>query len=625
MSASMLNRTRHAVPLAARSETPKLQDRGQAPAGRRGQGGLAPARDRTQVPVPMHMCRPAGASPLSVANAPSARAASPLDLHHGLLGMIVASLLCAAVASAQHADHRSHTSEVTLAGLASKELLVRPIGLRADVGRLHQPVSTSSKDAQAFYDQGIALLASYAWVDAARSFNEALKHDGQLAMAYLGLAKALFRLEAVPEGREQLEKAVALAKPCKASDTVSPTARAAAFHAVPNAAQASAGTLEGCSLTEQERQWIALLPLQLEMAEASPDSRPAKRQAFLGAIDALIELDPTDAHAWVIRGNADERINWGIGQGGGPGSIAFYESALARDPDHLGAHHFLVHAWESLGRHAVAAEHAQRYAAAVPGVPHAQHMFAHVLPRLGRWEEARAQLMKADALERANYARDVIAAEEDWHHGHNLHLLAMTELHLGHVARTEALLREAYGLDTRGALSGYYAAPLIEFLLQQGRSAEALTSARELAARSAPMARAMGAALEGQVLVITGKHTEAKASLARARESLPGLDHAMKLPGSFNPRWRVEPQVDTLAAMVELTGPDPAQGERSLLTMADRIAGSPHLDAWAEGLVWLDRNARLARALDRTRLADALVERIRRIDPTYKLGAAATR
>jgi hypothetical protein len=83
--------------------------------------------------------------------------------------------------------------------------------------------------------------------------------------------------------------------------------------------------------------------------------------------------------------------------------------------------------------------------------------------------------------------------------------------------------------------------------------------------------------------------------------------------------------VNTLAAMVDLTGADPAQGERALLTMADRIAASPHLDAWAEGLVWLDRNARLARSLGRAQLADGLLERIRRIDPTHKLADPATR
>jgi tetratricopeptide (TPR) repeat protein len=537
-----------------------------------------------------------------------------------LLAVLGACLADGPVAVAQHAGHGG-TSEVTLAGVASKELLARPIGLRDGLGRLHQQVTTSSPQAQALYDQGIALLASYAWVDAARSFNEALRHDPRLAMAHVGLARALFRIDAVTEGRHALAKAVDLAKPCKAPERAGATARGEAFH---EPAAVPAGST-GCPITEKERQWIAILPLQLEMAEAPADARPAKRQAFLGAIDALIELDPADAHAWVLRGNAEERNNWGIGQGGGPGPIAFYESALARDPEHLGAHHFLVHAWENLGRHAKAAEHGQRYSAAVPGVPHAQHMYAHVLPRLGRWEDARAQLVKADALERENYARDRIASEEDWHHGHNLHLLAMTELHLGHVARAEQLLREAYALDTRGALSGYYGAPLIEFLLQQGRADDALRSARELGARPAPMAQAMGSALEGQVLVIMRQQDAARVALARARKALPGLDAAMKLPGSYNPRWRVEPHVDTLAAMLELTGSDAAQGERSILAMADRIAGSPHLDAWAEGLVWLDRNARLARALGRATLADALVERIRRIDPGYRLAAPVTR
>ena len=87
---SVLRRTRYPTGcsryhLTARGETPKRQDRGQAPAGRRGQGGLAPARDRTQVPVPMHCWRPAGASPLSLPCVPSGWAASPSDFHHGLL------------------------------------------------------------------------------------------------------------------------------------------------------------------------------------------------------------------------------------------------------------------------------------------------------------------------------------------------------------------------------------------------------------------------------------------------------------------------------------------------------------------------------------------------------------
>ena len=73
---------------------------------------------------------------------------------------------------------------------SSSEVMKRPVTLTDGAGHLHQKVSTDSAEAQAYYDQGIAYLHSYVWVEAARSFHEALGHDPQLAMAHLGLAKA---------------------------------------------------------------------------------------------------------------------------------------------------------------------------------------------------------------------------------------------------------------------------------------------------------------------------------------------------------------------------------------------------------------------------------------------------
>src|SRR6185503_20306114 len=65
------------------------------------------------------------------------------------------------------------------------ELMARPITLQQDVGRVHEAVTTRSAEAQAFYDQGLTLLHSYAYIDAARSFHQALRIDPRLAMAYV--------------------------------------------------------------------------------------------------------------------------------------------------------------------------------------------------------------------------------------------------------------------------------------------------------------------------------------------------------------------------------------------------------------------------------------------------------
>src|SRR5436190_5960520 len=71
------------------------------------------------------------------------------------------------------------------------ELLQRPLPLRTGVGRSHETVSTGVAAAQSYYDQGLALLHSYVWIDAARSFNQSIRLDPNCAMAYMGLSYAL--------------------------------------------------------------------------------------------------------------------------------------------------------------------------------------------------------------------------------------------------------------------------------------------------------------------------------------------------------------------------------------------------------------------------------------------------
>jgi hypothetical protein len=75
--------------------------------------------------------------------------------------------LAAGVAAQQgHAIHRVPS--------VPDELLNRPVPLRSGIGAAHDAVATKSKEAQAFYDQGLAYLHSYVWIEAARSFNQAL-------------------------------------------------------------------------------------------------------------------------------------------------------------------------------------------------------------------------------------------------------------------------------------------------------------------------------------------------------------------------------------------------------------------------------------------------------------------
>src|ERR687883_424064 len=82
--------------------------------------------------------------------------------------------------------------------------------LRTGIGSAHDAVKTSSPDAQRFYDQGLAYLHNYVWLEAARSFNQALRIDPTLAMAYVGLTYAYTELNAPAAARDALARAKAL-------------------------------------------------------------------------------------------------------------------------------------------------------------------------------------------------------------------------------------------------------------------------------------------------------------------------------------------------------------------------------------------------------------------------------
>ncbi len=82
------------------------------------------------------------------------------------------ALLCLALLLPQvaHAQSCHDPEEPAAVAWVPLELLQRPIDLRSGVGKVHDPVTTVSPKAQAFYDQGLAFLHSYVWVEAARSF-----------------------------------------------------------------------------------------------------------------------------------------------------------------------------------------------------------------------------------------------------------------------------------------------------------------------------------------------------------------------------------------------------------------------------------------------------------------------
>src|SRR5215510_1290487 len=97
-------------------------------------------------------------------------------------------------------------------------VLERPIDLRDNIGTSHDAIDGTTPQAQRFYDQGLSYLHNYVWIEAARSFNQALRLDPNLALAHSGLSVAYIELNKSTESRQAIEKAKTLAS--KAGDHI---------------------------------------------------------------------------------------------------------------------------------------------------------------------------------------------------------------------------------------------------------------------------------------------------------------------------------------------------------------------------------------------------------------------
>jgi tetratricopeptide (TPR) repeat protein len=446
------------------------------------------------------------------------------------------------------------------------DLLERPVPLRTGVGNSHEVVTTTSPQAQAFYDQGLNYLESYVWIEAARSFRQALRLDPRIAMAYVGLSRTYSGLDNPEAAKHFLAKAKALAP----------------------------------GSSDRERRRIEIRGKQLEAIESLEDA--SLFNAYKKSIDDALVASPDDTQLWLIRGNAEEPNASGRGQRGTETSIAFYDRVLRLAPDHASAHHYLVHTYETIGRIDKALEHGERYARLSPSIPHAAHMWAHDLRRVGRVDDAIAQFLKANALERAYYEAEKIEAGFDWHHGHNLDLLATCYEHKGQMKLAEKTMREAATLGAVDAYRAFNLKELPNLLIHRARYAEALDAARALTNTKFAQSRSVGHALAGQALLGLGRLEAAGAELEAARRELESIPRVV--PGVAPRRAAVEPWVEALRGELLLRTGKRDEGSRVLKDVQRALRAIPGPDAWSQTLFRLESMARTARETGDWELAE---------------------
>jgi tetratricopeptide (TPR) repeat protein len=208
-------------------------------------------------------------------------------------------------------------------------------------------------------------------------------------------------------------------------------------------------------------------------------------------------------------------------------------------------------------------------------------MWAHDLRRVGRVDDAIAQFKKTDALERAYYAAERVDPALDWHHAHNLDLLASCYEHKGQMKLAETTLRESAALEPLSAYRAFNMRELPNFLIHRARYEEALQAGRTLTTTKFPQSRCVGHALAGQALLSLGRGGEAKVELDGARRELDSIP--VVTLGIDPPRSTVEPWVEALRGEMLLRGGQKEEGRAVLKEVAKALRTAVGPDAWRLG------------------------------------------
>jgi len=315
------------------------------------------------------------------------------------------------------------------------------------LGNVNLPVSCKP-EVQPAFNRAVAMLHNFWFPQSLNAFAEVAKADPDCAMAYWGIAMSartnpLLGSQPAPamqRGWDEINKAMA------------------------------AG-----AKTERERDYIAALG-QYYTGLAKGDY-PSRVLAYEKAMEQLAARYPDDIEAAAFYALA---LNEGITVTPADKNYtrhlkaaAVTEKILARNPDHPGAIHYLIHSFDFPALAARGVPAANHYASVAPSAPHALHMPSHIYSMLGMWEES----IKSNQLA-INVAKGYV---------HAIDFMAYAHLQLGQdrealrLMENSAALQKAGGAvaqrsPTGGVFPIYtaYAAIPARYAIERGAWAEAV-------------------------------------------------------------------------------------------------------------------------------------------------------
>jgi tetratricopeptide (TPR) repeat protein len=234
------------------------------------------------------------------------------------------------------------------------------------LGVVSFPTSCSA-GVQRDFERSVALLHSFAYSAAEKSFRDVAKADPKCAMAHWGIAMTYFHPLWPPplpdgnvaRGHEEIERARQLGG------------------------------------SEREREFIEALKLIYANADSVLYGERAKRYTL--AMGKLAQHNPDDVECQVFYALAllATALPTDTTHANQKKAAALLEPLFRKYPQHPGIPHYLIHAYDNVEMASRGVKAARVYAQIAPSAPHALHMPSHIYTRLGMWQESIASNMAA--------------------------------------------------------------------------------------------------------------------------------------------------------------------------------------------------------------------------------------
>ena len=290
-----------------------------------------------------------------------------------------------------------------------------------NLGSHHHPITTTSEQAQRYFDQGLRLVYAFNHEEAIRSFEAAARLDPQAAMAYWGIALALGpNINGAMEKKDEHRAIEMVQKAQRLADRATPGERA---------------YIEALVTRYVGRKGIKRKGLDEAYAKAMRSMSlrfPEDADAATLFAEALMDLRPWDL--WKQDGRPQPDTDE---------IVSTLESVLARNPEHPGACHYYLHAVEASLQPERALPCAERLPGLMPGAGHLVHMPAHIYMRVGKYHEAAEQNRQAAHIDQQYLASQHLSGDyADGYYTHNLHFLWASLVMEGRNAEAMKIARE---------------------------------------------------------------------------------------------------------------------------------------------------------------------------------------